>query len=116
MPKNTVLICSPSYALRGGVESIINDLCRELPQHGWQTILALGRGNRFNDPTAYSSMYPDLPIIEVDGTAGTRLGRIKSLIEVFKNISPAVVLSARIFDAYEAVAVLKQGARAPRLA
>lgn len=115
-PNRTLLICSPSIALRGGVESIINGLCRELPHHGWEVILALGKGSRFNNPGVYSSMYPDLPVIEVNGTKGTRLGRIEALIEIFKKTSPAVVLSARVFDAYEAVSVMKQEVRAPRLA
>jgi glycosyltransferase involved in cell wall biosynthesis len=98
-----VLICSPSLALVGGVETIINDLCRELPTRGWEPILALGRGSRFNDVAAYRKAYPDLPITEIDGTKGTRQGRLEALADLIDRVRPEVILSARIFDAYDAV-------------
>ena len=69
---NTVLICSPSSSLHGGVENIIKDLCNELPARGWKATLALGRGTHFNNVDAYRKEYPDLPIVEIDGTGGTQ--------------------------------------------
>lgn len=113
---NTVLICSPSNSLHGGVENIIKDLCNELPRRGWEPRLALGRGSRFNNVEAYRQEYPDLPIIEIDGTRGTRASRLESLTNVIRKAQPDVVLSARIFDAYEAVSALKAHQRGPRLA
>jgi glycosyltransferase involved in cell wall biosynthesis len=103
-----LLICSPSHALFGGVESIVNDLCHELPNRGWDAILALGKGSRFNDVGAYRNAYPDLPITEIDGTKGTRQGRLEALADLIEHIRPDVVLSARIFDAYEAVSECKK--------
>ncbi len=113
---NTVLICSPSSSLHGGVENIIKDLCNELPGRGWEPRLALGKGSRFNIVEAYKQEYPDLPIIEIDGTRGTRASRLDSLTKVIRKVQPHVVLSARIFDAYQAVSALKLGSRGPRLA
>jgi glycosyltransferase involved in cell wall biosynthesis len=110
-----LLICSPSHALRGGVETIVNDLCRELPGRGWDAILALGKGARFNDIDAYRNTYPDLPIIEIDGTKGTRQARLDSLNALMEQVRPDAVLSARIFDAYEAVARLGHSHLRPRL-
>src|ERR1044071_5155261 len=109
---NTVLICSPSNSLHGGVENIIRDLCSEMPRRGWQPTLALGKGIRFNNVEAYRQAYPELPIIEIDGTGGTRASRLESLTNVIKKAQPDIVLSARIFDAYEAVSSLKARARA----
>lgn len=111
-----LLICSPSHALRGGVETIVNDLCRELPQRGWDVTLALGKGARFNNVEAYRNAYPDLPIVAIDGTTGTRHGRLKSLTKLIKSTVPDVVLSARIIDAYEVAATLKNRRIGPRLA
>jgi glycosyltransferase involved in cell wall biosynthesis len=111
-----LLICSPSHALRGGVETIVNDLCRELPKRAWEAILALGKGSRFNDVRAYRNAYPDLPITEIDGTRGTRQGRLEALAELIERIRPDVVLSARIFDAYEAVSEFKKHQPKLRLA
>jgi glycosyltransferase involved in cell wall biosynthesis len=113
---NTVLICSPSNSLHGGVENIVKDLCNSLPSRGWEPTLALGKGSRFNDVEAYKKKYSDLPIIEVDGTRGTRVSRLKSLTDVIRRVQPQVVLSARIFDAYEAVSALKSHQKVPRLA
>jgi glycosyltransferase involved in cell wall biosynthesis len=116
MPKKTVLICSPSFALRGGVESIINDLCHELPHYGWTVVLGLGKGSRFNDVSRYSETYPDLPIVEIDGTQGTQPSRVAALKATIKKVKPDIVLSARIYDAYAAVNSLKRTAGVPRLA
>jgi hypothetical protein len=110
-----LLICSPSHALRGGVETIVNDLCRELPKRGWEAILALGKGSRFNDVRAYRNAYPDLPITEIDGTRGTRQGRLETLVELIESVRPDALLSARIFDAYEAATRLKGLRLWPRL-
>jgi glycosyltransferase involved in cell wall biosynthesis len=103
-----LLICSPSHALVGGVETIVNDLCRELPYRGWETILALGKGSRFNDVGAYQNAYPDLPITEIDGTTGTRQGRLEALARLIERIRPDVVLFARIFETYQAVTECKK--------
>lgn len=116
MPSRTVMICSPSHSVHGGVETILHDLCRELPARGWEPLLALGKGSRFNDVEAYSRAHPDLPTVEIDGTKGTRPGRLEALTKLVEDRQPDIVISARIFDVYEAVANLKQRRRAPRLA
>ena len=87
---NTVLICSPSSSLHGGVENIIKDLCNELPARGWKATLALGRGTCFNNVDAYRKEYPDLPIIEIDGTGGTRDSRLESLTNVITRERPDI--------------------------
>jgi glycosyltransferase involved in cell wall biosynthesis len=78
--------------------------------------LALGKGSRFNKVDAYRVEYADLPIIEIDGTKGTRQSRLESLMRIIREVQPDVVFSARIFDVYEAAALSKQRYNAPRLA
>lgn len=90
------------------MENIINDLCIELPKRGWNTLLALGKGARYNDVERYRNQYPNLPIIEIDGAKGTRQSRIESLVKVIQKVKPDVVLSARLFDAYAAINRLKK--------
>lgn len=116
MPPKKLLICSPSHAVHGGVETIIDALCRELPARGWKPLLALGKGSRFNDVEAYSRAHPDLPTVEIDGIKGTRPGRLEALAKLVEEYQPDVVISARIFDAYEAVSLLKQHRAGPRMA
>jgi len=116
MPKNTVLICSPSYAVRGGVESIINDLTRELPSRGWDAVLGLAKGSHFNDVSRYREAHRDLPIVEIDGTRGTRQARVDALKTIIRRVKPDIVLSARIYDVFPAVSSLKSTGKSPRLA
>jgi len=115
MPKK-LLICSPSYAVHGGVETIVADLCRHLPAFGWDAVLGLGKGGRFNDVTRYRAAYPDVPVVEFDGARGTRQARREGLIRTIRAVRPDVVLIARVFDAYPVVSALKRGGGAPRLA
>ncbi|TWU27183.1 UDP-D-galactose:(glucosyl)lipopolysaccharide-1,6-D-galactosyltransferase [Novipirellula galeiformis] len=113
-----LLIITRSHNPLGGADRIVADLCRELPSRGWQTILGLTRGASFDDPDAYRRVHRNLETIEIDGTHGTRAARLKSLRETIRKTSPNVVLSMRVFDAYQAVAQLKADdlSRAPRLA
>jgi glycosyltransferase involved in cell wall biosynthesis len=112
-----LLIVSRSHNPLGGADRIIADLCRELPARGWDTVLGLTRGARFDDPDAYRQVHQDLPTVEIDGTFGTRGCRLKALQSTIRRVAPDVVLSMRVFDTYEAVARLKTSgpAKAPRL-
>ncbi|MDM8541599.1 glycosyltransferase family 4 protein [Desulfococcaceae bacterium HSG9] len=103
-----LLICTQSYALHGGVENIVNDLCLELPQRGWETLLALGKGACYNDVERYRNQYPNVPIVEIDGVKGTRQSRSEALVKVIKKVKPDIVLSARLFDAYMVINKLKK--------
>jgi glycosyltransferase involved in cell wall biosynthesis len=109
------MICSPSWVLHGGVESIVNDLCRHLPSRGWNPVLALAKGARFNNVDRYRATHPGLPIIELDGTRGTRQARIESLTRQVRRVRPDVIMNARIYDTYAAMAEFKQKQDAPRL-
>lgn len=111
---NRLLICTPSHNLYGGVESIINDLCRHLPSRGWEATLALARGARFNDPERYRRAYPDVPAVTIDGTGGTRQARKEQLVRAIERFRPDVVMNARIQDLFPAMAFLKERGRAPR--
>lgn len=111
-----LLICSPSHAVHGGVETIVADLCRHLPAFGWAAVLGLGKGGRFNDVAKYREAYPDLPMVEIDGVRGTRQARREGLLRTIRAVHPDVVLIARVFDAYPVVSALKRKRGAPRLA
>jgi len=113
-----LLICTRSHVPEGGADRIIADLCRHLPAHGWEVKLGLTQGAKFNDADHYLSVLgKDLPAIRIDGRLGTRTARVAALRAAIRDIRPDVVLSMRVFDAYEA-ALLEKQARpdAPRLA
>ena len=79
--------------------------------------LGLTQGERFNDVGRYVEvMGADLPVRSIDGRKGTRPARIAALRALVREEAPDVVLSMRVFDAYEAVALEKAAGREVRLA
>lgn len=87
-----------------------------LPPHGFEVIVGLARGLKFHDPDRYRRAYPALRTVELDGTSGTRTGRIDGLKSAVIAAEPDVVLVTRLFDAYPALASLKAQGSALRLA
>src|SRR5262245_51255274 len=114
MPR--LLIISPSAHVRGGVETIVHDLCAELPKRGWDVVLGLTAGKHFHDVNRYVAANPGLPIHVVCAEFPTRRARISAIMEVVRSASADVVMAARIGDTYEAVHLLKRAKQKPRLA
>ena len=85
----------------------MNDLTRSLPSRGWHVVLGLVEGSRFNLPERYEAEHPGLTTAHISGVAGTSEGRVRALMDSIRRIRPDIVLSARIFDLYEAVRRLK---------
>jgi glycosyltransferase involved in cell wall biosynthesis len=110
-----VLIVTPSAYLRGGVETIIHDLCKELPRLGWCSELGLAAGDRFHIVSRYQLTYPELTLHPILPRFPTRRARVLAIMSVVRDIAPDIVVVARIADAYEAVARLKLAGAAPRL-
>lgn len=114
--RRTVLICTPSYYLHGGVERIIEALATGLPECGFRVVVGLARGERFHDPDRYRREYPGLECVEIDGRSGTRLGRVRGVERALDTVRPDLVLIARMFDAYDAVLLRKRCGDPVRLA
>ena len=114
MPR--LLIISPSAHAHGGVETILNDLCAELPKRGWDVVLGLTASKYFHDVEHYATVNPGLPIHVISAPFATRRSRISALVESVVSTSPDVVLVTRIADAYHAMGILKRSGHAPRLA
>jgi glycosyltransferase involved in cell wall biosynthesis len=112
----TLLVLTPSHAVHGGVERIIESLARDLPASGWRVVVGLAHGTRFHDPEAYRRAFPALETVDLDGRSGTRTGRVLAIEGAIARVSPDVVLVARLFDGYEAVARSKLRGNALRLA
>lgn len=112
-----LLIISRCSEPRGGADRIVADLIRQLPDFGWNASLALTEGRLFNDPEKYSKFHKNLPFDSVNATLGTRRSRLRALAQVINESQPQIVLSMRVFDAYEVVSALKmQSRQSPRLA
>jgi glycosyltransferase involved in cell wall biosynthesis len=116
MTTPTLLICTPSHFLQGGMERIIESLAVRLPEHGFRVVVGVARGERFHLPERYRRAFPKLDCVEIDGRSGTRAGRVRGVCLALEKVRPDVVLIARMFDAYEAVAAQKARGKPVRLA
>jgi glycosyltransferase involved in cell wall biosynthesis len=110
-----LLIVTPSAYLQGGVETLIHDLCGELPPRGWSVELGLAAGQRFHIVSRYREAFPEVVPHPVMPRFPTRRARVDAIISVIRDVMPDVVMATRIGDTYEAVARLKLGGRGPRL-
>ena len=110
-----VLIVTPCAHLHGGVETILHDLCKELPHLGWCSELGLGAGERFHIVSRYRSAYPKVTAHPILPRFPTRRARVEAIISMIRDVAPDIIVVARIADAYEAVARLKLAGEAPRL-
>ena len=110
-----VLIVTPSAYLRGGVETIIHDLCAELPRRGWSVELGLAAGRRFHNVSRYGKAYPDVVQHPIMPRFPTRRARVDAVMSAIRDVMPDIVMATRIADTYEAVARLKLAGHGPRL-
>lgn len=111
-----ILICNTSRSLCGGVENIVADLARRLPKYGIDTVVGLTKGFRHNLPERYRAAFPDIPCVDMDGTGGTWQARLEGVLASIRTVRPDIVLIVRVYDAYEAAAILKRAAVPLRLA
>lgn len=116
MDPHRLLILTPSHSVTGGVERIIEALAKGLPSSGLEVTVGLARGARFNDPARFRAAFPQLRTVEISSPTGTGAGRRHGVSAVLKAVRPDVVLVARLFDAYDAVARMKQSGSGPHLA
>jgi len=87
----------------GGVETWLDRVNAHLTLHGFEPIVGLVRGMRYNDPTRYKAHHPDLRTVEVDGRGLNREGRVRALMRCIRDLRPDIVLPLGIVDANEAV-------------
>jgi len=111
----TVLFCSQSYVLAGGIPTWLDQLCERLPALGWRPIVALARGARFHDPAKYQRAHPSLDYVVMDGRSGTAEGRINAVMRAIRSTDCDVLVPLCVADAYEAIARSKRRGAGTRL-
>jgi glycosyltransferase involved in cell wall biosynthesis len=96
----------------GGVETWLDRACAHLSTRGFQPVVGLVRGMKYNSPDRYRRDHPALECLEVDGRGLNREGRVRALIRTIRSVQPDIVLPLGIVDANEAVIRRKlQGAQ-----
>lgn len=102
-----LFICTPTSALAGGVERILEALATGLPRLGIEVVFGFAKGSRFHDPAKFRETFPVMRGVDLDGTSGTAYGRRRALRHAIAQADPDVVLGARLFDAYPVCSELK---------
>src|SRR5262249_40169860 len=74
-----------------------------LPPMGVEVVVGVATGLKFHDAARFRREYPNLQCVDIDGTSGTREGRLRGLRRGLNEVNPDIVLVARLFDAYRAV-------------
>jgi glycosyltransferase involved in cell wall biosynthesis len=99
----------------GGVETWLDRANEHLSRNGFEVIVGLVRGQKFNQPERYRQFHPQLDTVEVDGRGMAREGRVRALARCIRNLKPDIVLPLGIVDANEATVRRKQAGDAVRL-
>jgi len=99
----------------GGVETWLDRAHAHLSANGFEVIVGLVRGQRYNDPTRYKAYHPEIKTIEVDGRGLNREGRVRALMRCIRKLRPDIVVPLGIVDANEAVIRCKQAGDQLRL-
>jgi glycosyltransferase involved in cell wall biosynthesis len=86
----------------GGVETWLDHATEHLGANGFDPVVALVRGLKYNSPDRFRTHHPDLPTIEVDGRGFDREGRVRALMRCIRSVRPAIVGPLGIVDANEA--------------
>jgi glycosyltransferase involved in cell wall biosynthesis len=86
----------------GGVGGWLDRASEHFSRQGFDPVVGLVRGIKFNDPARYTEHHPGLQSVEVDGRGCNREGRVRALARTIRRVRPAIVIPLGIVDANEA--------------
>ena len=100
----------------GGVAIWLDYLLPALRERGWDPVLGLLEGPRYNRTATYLAAHRPDPWIGVPCRTGTPEGRCRALLEAFRATRPDLVVSVNTPDAFTAVARLRSKGSPMRVA
>ena len=116
MRDKRILFLIPAAAGIGGVETWLDHIVPYLSARGWDPLVALARGLKYNLPDPYRELHPHLPTVEIDGRGFDREGRIRTVVRCLRKTKPGIVVPLGLCDAYDAYFRCRaQGNREARL-
>jgi glycosyltransferase involved in cell wall biosynthesis len=96
------LFVTQTHNVWGGMEQWLHHFSAWLQTRGWDVVVALPRGRRYNDADAYLRAHSHLRPIVLDVRDGTERSRVESLAGAIEQSRPDVVIpiaSAAVFAA-----------------
>lgn len=103
-----ILLFSTTSSHVGGVETWLDRCCEHLSQQGFDPVVGLARGQKFNDPDRFRQFHTQLNTIEVDGRGLNSEGRIRALMRSIRKVQPAIVMPMSLVEANNAAIRCKQ--------
>ncbi len=97
-----ILFFMPTGSPVGGVATWLDRACAALSYRGYDPVVGLVRGLKFNNPALFREYHPGLPAIEVDGRGLDSQGRILACLRTIRRVKPAVVFPLGVLDANDA--------------
>jgi glycosyltransferase involved in cell wall biosynthesis len=110
----TVLFCTQTATVIGGVATWLAELCEHLSGTNWRPVVALAHG-RYHDAYRYAAAYPSLDTVVLDGSSGSRAARVTAIRRAAQEQRADVIVPLSIADAYEAAARMKLSGAPVRL-
>jgi glycosyltransferase involved in cell wall biosynthesis len=101
--RHRILFFSATSSPIGGVETWLDRACRYLGERGFDPVVGLVRGLRFNVPERFREFHPNLETFDVDGRGLDREGRIRAVMRCLRRVRPDIVLPLGVLDANAAV-------------
>ena len=102
MRDKRILFLIPTAAGIGGVETWLDQVVPYLSARGWDPVVALARGLKYNLPDPYRELHPQLPTVEIDGRGFDREGRIRAVVRCLRKTKPGIVIPLGLCDGYDA--------------
>ena len=100
--KRKLLVLYSSASAACGIGTWIENLNETLPLYGWDLVVGLAWGRKFNDPQQVEQLRPRLSIVRMDGRTGTVEGRVRAIEKTIRTVDPDIVMLTCLDDAFEA--------------
>lgn len=92
----------------GGLATWLDYLLPALAERGWEPVLGLMEGPRYNKPLRYLEEHPWDRWVAVPCRTGTPEGRCRAIVRAIRSTRPDLVVGINTPDAYSAVARIRQ--------
>lgn len=115
-PGMRLLFLWPSGHWFGGVPIWLDYLLPSLAERGWDPVLGLATGPRYNKPERYLGEHPWERWVSIFCRTGTPEGRRRAILRAIRSTRPDLVVGVNMPDAYAAVARLRGDGTSIRVA
>lgn len=97
----------PSRSSVCGVGSWIDLLVKSLPKHGWEVVVGLTEGRRFNSAQVIEEFWPTWNTVRLDARSGSSIARELAISSMIDRLRPDVVLSTLLLDGLKASSLVR---------